>query len=103
MSGREAPRLSFAEAQTFLGQYWGKQSGVLRKTQLLDAGQVFRALVVASDMYRESGKSAPRMCRTMTAGRFVPVARGAKYSAWTMLFSASGVTTGDGNLTFETV
>ena len=72
MSGREAPRLSFAEAQTFLGQYWGKRSGVLRKTQLLDAGQLFRALIVASDMYRESGDNGHRYALYVNGAQILP-------------------------------
>ena len=54
-------------------------------------------------MYRESGKSAPRMCSTITAGRFRPVPTGAKYSAWTVLFSGRASSIGDGNRSRETV
>ena len=43
------------------------------------------------------------MCKTITPGRFGPNPTGAKYSAWTTLFSASGVSIGDGNRSFETV
>src|SRR4051794_20239990 len=45
------------------------------------------------------------MCRTITAGRRRPGPDpdGTKYSAWTVLFSGSGVTIGEGNLTARTV
>ena len=42
------------------------------------------------------------MCSTTTAG-LLPGPTGRKYSAWTVLFSGSGVTIGDGNRTAATV
>jgi hypothetical protein len=72
MSGRGAPTLLFAEADTFLRHYWGKQSGVIHKTELLDAEGVFRALVVASEAYRESGDNGHRFALYVNGAQILP-------------------------------
>jgi 50S ribosomal protein L16 3-hydroxylase len=72
MSGQAAPTLSIVEAQAFLGEYWGKQSGVLRKTELLDAEQVFQALVVASDAYRRNGEDGHRYALYVNGAQILP-------------------------------
>ena len=76
MSGQETPTLSFQEALSFLRHYWGKQSGVLHTAALLDADQIFQALVVACDMYRQSGDNGHRFALYVNGVQTLPDFRG---------------------------
>src|SRR5437764_457004 len=76
MSGQETPTLNFQETLLSLRHYWGKQSGVLHTAPLLDANQVFQALVTACDIYRQSGENGHRYAFYINGMQALPDLRG---------------------------